>query len=259
MNPSAAPIESPKPPLPPARSLPMADDVLLKNVRIASPCSVNWDAMPGGERVRSCAQCGHKVYNLSEMPAADAAHLLRSSEGRVCVRFYQRPDGTVMTKDCPVGLRALRQRAARAATLAFSTLFISLGGLSLATRTRSEQPRLLRWALDTVSPLPEPQPEPTLGIRSSGSPETIVPLIDAPSDSDTTRMGKAAPAPPMGRIVMGAVPERSPAAQGTSFDDDPAQRATVPPVAVEKPFLNGSNVDNAPRADPFARTDNAKK
>lgn len=249
MNPSAAPLESPKPPLPPARSLPMADDVLLKNVRIASPCSVNWDAMPGGERVRSCAQCGHKVYNLSEMPAADAAHLLRSSEGRVCVRFYQRPDGTVMTKDCPVGLRALRQRAARAATLAFSTLFISLGGLSLATRTRSEQPRLLRWVLDTVSPLPEPPPVPIVMGDA-----TIIPEI---------RMGKIArdPEPVMGQPATG-----EPLPPGNSFEGPVMGYGTIyPPTNVAtpeetKPFLRGNRVEQQRfREDPFVKVDNAKK
>lgn len=224
-----------------ARPLPMSDEALLQNVRVASPCSVNWDAMPGGERVRSCAQCNHKVYNLSEMPAADAAQLLRASEGRICVRFYRRSDGTVMTKDCPVGLRAVRQRMARAATLAFSTLFISLGGLSLATRTRSEQPRFLRWALDTVSPQPEP---------------LLLPMA----------MGEIAREPEP-EMVMGAAPAfREPLPPGNSFEDAARGYGGTPgtslPVAPEvaKPFLRGA-ISTPPefRPDPFEKANSAKK
>lgn len=247
MNPSVTPVESPKPP--PRRPLPMSDETLLQNVRIASPCSVNWEAMPGGERVRSCAQCNHKVYNLSEMPAADAAQLLRSSEGRVCVRFYRRPDGTVMTQDCPVGRRALRQRAARAATLAFSTLFISLGGLSLATRTRTEQPRFLRWVLNTVRPLPEPQPLPMV----MGNIGEVAPIPGI-------RMGKVAIEPER-NYTMGAVaplPLHGAAKKASSFDDAPFGNSVVPSAA-EKPFLEGSEVNNAPRLDPFVKADGAKK
>ena len=77
----------------------------LSRVKVASPCSESWDAMPGGERIRSCARCQHRVYNLSEMSAADAAKLIREAEGRLCIRFYRRADGTLLTRDCPVGMR----------------------------------------------------------------------------------------------------------------------------------------------------------
>jgi hypothetical protein len=87
---------------------------LLKDVRVAAPCSEKWDDMPGGDRVRSCARCRHHVYNLSEMAAADAARLIRESEGGLCVRFYRRPDGTLLTRDCSVGARAVQRRVAAA-------------------------------------------------------------------------------------------------------------------------------------------------
>jgi hypothetical protein len=80
--------------------------------------------MAGNERQRFCAQCKLNVYNLSEMTRAEAEALVARAEGRVCVRFYRRRDGTMLTRDCPVGLRALRRgaawaRARVAATLAF--------------------------------------------------------------------------------------------------------------------------------------------
>src|SRR4029077_18630101 len=60
-------------------------------------------------RARFCEQCRLNVYNLSEMSAAEAAALVREKEGRLCVRYYARPDGTMLTRDCPVGFRAARR------------------------------------------------------------------------------------------------------------------------------------------------------
>jgi hypothetical protein len=84
---------------------------LLENVRIASPCNVSWDEMQGDERVRFCGSCEKHVYNLSEMAGDEAERLLaQHTEGSVCVRLYRRADGTVLTNDCPVGVRKKRTR-----------------------------------------------------------------------------------------------------------------------------------------------------
>ena len=72
-------------------------------LEFASPCPASWDEMEGDERVRSCGECDQNVYNFSEMTEDEALALLREREGRVCVRVYQRDDGTSLTKDCPVG------------------------------------------------------------------------------------------------------------------------------------------------------------
>jgi len=87
----------------------------LENIRIAAPCPVSWDKMTGDERVRHCQECKLNVYNLSDMTRAEAERLIASREGRLCVRFYRRADGTVLTRDCPRGLRALSERACRIA------------------------------------------------------------------------------------------------------------------------------------------------
>jgi hypothetical protein len=81
-----------------------------ENIRVATPCSADWNEMDGNERVRHCELCMKNVYNLSEMTRAEAEALVKEKEGHLCVRFYQRPDGTVLTQDCPVGLRAIRRR-----------------------------------------------------------------------------------------------------------------------------------------------------
>jgi len=108
------------------------NDNLLAGLSIASPCSADWNQMQGDERRRFCAQCKLHVHDLSAMSRRDANDLLqRSKQGRVCVRFFRRADGTVLTRDCPVGLRRKLRRAwARAAAM-----WLALWG-SVASCTR---------------------------------------------------------------------------------------------------------------------------
>jgi hypothetical protein len=82
----------------------------LDNISVAAPCSAEWAKMSGDERVRHCALCRKNVYNLSEMSRTEAEALIREKEGSLCVRFYQRADGTILTTNCPVGLRAIQRR-----------------------------------------------------------------------------------------------------------------------------------------------------
>ena len=83
-------------------------------IEIASPCSASWDEMVGDNRVRFCRQCKLNVYNLSEMSREGADAIIDEHEGRTCVRLYRREDGTVLTRDCPVGVQAMRKRFVRA-------------------------------------------------------------------------------------------------------------------------------------------------
>src|SRR5262249_20372839 len=89
--------------------------VALDNIQVATPCPMSWEKMTGDERVRHSQECKLNVYNLSDMTRAEAEQLIASREGRLCVRFYRRADGTVLTRDCPRGLRALSERASRIA------------------------------------------------------------------------------------------------------------------------------------------------
>lgn len=102
----------------------------LDHVRVAAPCPADWDQMIGSERMRFCGQCNLNVYNLSRMTRAEAESLIARNEGRLCVRFYRRTDGSIITKDCPVGLRAIRRRVscvARAIGSMVLGLFAGLG------------------------------------------------------------------------------------------------------------------------------------
>lgn len=98
-------------------------------MRVASPCSVGWESMSGDERMRHCHSCRLDIYNTAEMTQKEVETLIRNREGRLCIRLYRRYDGTVLTKDCPVGLRAVRKRASKFVSAVFAAL-LSLVSIS---------------------------------------------------------------------------------------------------------------------------------
>jgi hypothetical protein len=122
--------------------------------------------MAGDERVRHCSHCKMNVFNLSEMPDKEAETLLRKTNGRLCVRYYQRADGTVMTRDCPVGLRAIRRRFALVLIGAVAMVTAAFGAVSRprgAEGTPTQQPgepsfamwdRVQSWLLGKEEPKP---------------------------------------------------------------------------------------------------------
>ena len=114
----------------------------LKHAKVAAPCSADWESMIGDARRRFCGQCELNVYNLSEMSRREAEDLINRTEGRLCVRFYRRADGTVLTKDCPIGLRAMRRKLSRLATATLSAIlgFFSGLGLNMAITETAQQP-----------------------------------------------------------------------------------------------------------------------
>jgi hypothetical protein len=107
----------------------------LLNVRIASPCSADWEKMVGNERVRHCNQCNLNVYNLSALSGIEARDLVAKHEGRMCVRFYHRKDGTILTRDCPVGLKIILRRVSRVAAIALSA---AMSAVPLAAQSTTQ-------------------------------------------------------------------------------------------------------------------------
>jgi hypothetical protein len=78
--------------------------------------------MTGDDRARLCEECNLRVYNIPEMTRTEAEALIANTEGRICARLYRRFDGTIITKDCPVGLRAIRRRVAKVAGAVFAAI-----------------------------------------------------------------------------------------------------------------------------------------
>jgi len=78
--------------------------------------------MTGTDQARFCGQCRKNVYNLSEMTRDDAQRVVEEHEGRLCVRFYTRADGTMLTQDCSVGMQAVRYRRVKKFSYAAAVL-----------------------------------------------------------------------------------------------------------------------------------------
>lgn len=85
----------------------------LNILTVPEPCAEPWDEMAvKGEGRRHCDMCIQDVFDLSKMTRLDAEALVFESTGNVCVRFFRREDGTVVTSDCtPVRNRALSRAA----------------------------------------------------------------------------------------------------------------------------------------------------
>ena len=169
----------------------------LDNVKVASPCSADWNEMIGDARKRFCGECKLNVYNLSEMSKVDAEQLLIQSEGRVCVRFYQRADGTVLTQDCPVGWQAVKNRVSKVSAAVASLvigLFGSLGFTFAYNRmTESNYERTIgavAYPTPKRKPTPKttPPPEVTMGAIAMPTPKNT----PKPNKNDDVKMGEIA-------------------------------------------------------------------
>lgn len=131
-------------------------DSPLNDIKIASPCSADWNEMYGDERKRFCGECKLNVYNLSGMTRDEAERLVTNAEGRLCVRFFQRADGSVITADCPVGWAKIKQRTRVYATAALSlvmALFTGVFFVSLFSKPKLTLGKLVRLATPTPMPL----------------------------------------------------------------------------------------------------------
>src|SRR5919112_5448566 len=128
----------------------------LDGVKVAAPCPADWGKMVGDERVRYCNRCELHVYNLSGMTRREAEALVTSSEGRLCVRFYRRADGTILTRNCPKGLSALKRRAARAATATLTAVlgFFAALGLNFGL-DRALAPSVMEESAVPAPPVPD--------------------------------------------------------------------------------------------------------
>lgn len=113
----------------------------LQTIRVASPCSADWEQMEGDDQARFCNTCRKNVYNLSEMTQAEAQALVNKHEGRLCVRFYTRADGTLLTQDCPVGLRAVRRKMVQKLSYAAALLLACATGLLRGAEASAAHPK----------------------------------------------------------------------------------------------------------------------
>ena len=102
--------------------------------------------MVGDDKSRYCSHCHLNVYNLSAMTERQAEKLIIAKEGKLCAMIYRRADGTILTRDCPVGLRAMRKHA-RNALIRCAAVFVMICGTTYAAATAiASRQRDPRWA-----------------------------------------------------------------------------------------------------------------
>jgi hypothetical protein len=145
---------------------------VLPNIRVATPCTADWNQMTGDDRVRHCATCDKDVFNLSAMTRDDAEALILQKAGDLCARYYQRTDGTILLADCTVGVAQKRKRRVIAAGAAM----LLAGGGATAWWMKHKQPQYTMGsvgfddtenvhmtvhaeAVETAPPEREPEPQ----------------------------------------------------------------------------------------------------
>ncbi|MEA2733933.1 MAG: hypothetical protein QOE14_384 [Humisphaera sp.] len=190
--------------------------ITLDVIDIAKPCPADWDEMRGDEQVRFCKHCSLNVYNLSAMSRAAAEQLVAEREGRVCVRFYRRLDGTVITRDCEGGWKLAAKklgRFARTATAVVLTAALTPLGFSRWLNAAPTDKSSSSSSTPTVCVKPpEANPRAIMG-------DMIEPPVPLQGKMlPPAKMGEMAPVPLMG--APAPLPAIQPAAT------QPAQAAT---------------------------------
>jgi hypothetical protein len=177
--------------------------------------------MKGDDRVRFCKLCSLHVYNLSAMTRSAAETLVAEREGRLCVQFYRRADGTVLTADCEGGWTLAAKRFGRwARTATAVVLTAALAPLGL-TRWGAAAPTEACEGTTTVQPADPP----------TATALTILGRVRAPAQPQAIR-GEAM-IPLTGAIVMPLPPanppsaDPAPATQPAASQPTPSTRATT--------------------------------
>ena len=132
-------------------------------LEIATPCKASWEKMSGDNRRRFCHECKKHVYNFANFSEIEIANLLKQDGVPMCARLYKRSDGTILTADCPIGVRIFtRIRLLRFSLASILTTMIAGTGLLL----RLERPPLgnklsfttsIDSTRDTLLSLPVPE------------------------------------------------------------------------------------------------------
>ncbi len=161
---------------------------LLDRVSIASPCTADWSTMVGDDRRRFCGSCRLHVHDLSAVTAAEARALLHDAgKGRLCVRFFRRADGRVLTRDCPVGVRRRLRAACARAAAAWLALW---GALTACARAKD--------AAAPAAPVPAgavKMGEAVMGDFVPAPPASVPAAVDPAAPVETAGRGRGAPPP----------------------------------------------------------------
>lgn len=103
-------------------------------LEVHTPCPKRWEELQGGDQQRFCEQCQLHVHNLSAMSSQDRERFVaQSGDGRQCIAYELRPDGSMVTPSWWSALLRLFQRVQWAA-LAFLAAALPFAFSSCASR-----------------------------------------------------------------------------------------------------------------------------
>lgn len=167
------------------------DKDLMRNTMIAAPCSEKWEDMTGDDRARLCAKCDLHVVNTFMLTDEEVlASLEKIHKGeRICMRIYRRQDGTFMTRNCPVGVQRIREKAFKAAVWMASGLSVLLSLAANALPASSGKPgnsnkkkpvwhsKVSQNECDGT----HTKPKPRAGVPKISAPEFMIPTAGLPA------------------------------------------------------------------------------
>lgn len=182
------------------------------NIQVASPCNARWEDMAGDERARFCGPCRKNVFNLSAMTRTQIETLIREKEGKLCGRFYQRPDGRMITADCPTGQRRRRNRLMRWGGAMFATVLLILGVRTTGRAQDKSKPGTpkgdLTRLMGEVSVAPVRMGDIAVPHSAVTNREAMIMgkiALPLPAVTNKVSVLTNCPAPNQGRVVMGFV------------------------------------------------------
>ena len=223
---------------------------------IEIPCPTSWEKMTGNDSVRFCGQCSLNVYNISNMTDKEAEAVFAKGQNgeRLCARLYRRPDGTVMTDNCPRALRRIRN-----ASRWLKTKIVACFGLllSLSAPAQAESPdktNTKNGSAPKCSPVKEKinkdKAATDKSVKEPSVPMHTMGAIRVPSPAEQAELGKVAvpvkAAPVAPAIEQPATPAHSSGIMG---------RVRVNPLPVKqvKPADKPTNSSPAPASDQKAK------
>lgn len=137
----------------------------LNRLVIPDPCDIGWENMDGDDLQRHCSRCDHTVYNLTAMTPEQAAHLLRTTEGKLCGRIFRPDDGIVGIENlhCSAEPSQSKRQFSIRALLVLMTIAASFCAIVPYVGPKVAN-ALDRW----LNP-PPPAPAPMVGVWEDGA------------------------------------------------------------------------------------------
>lgn len=111
----------------------------LETINLAFSCPMDWDKMTGDNQTRYCPECKLSVYNISSLSSIEATKLINSNENELCIKLYRRADGTVLTKDCSVGIKVIKKKITTNIVVASLAVLLSIGNANAQTPSQLPQ------------------------------------------------------------------------------------------------------------------------